>query len=254
VTTNDKAPPSSSSTPNTPSQPNGESGATIAQFPPATPDSRPQYVKKSDPLMELLRERMPHLPLTVTREVGDVVVRVPRASFLELVTFLKNDRPLDFSMIIDITAIDWLDSRDDRFEMVYHFMSMAHHYRLRVKVTIPESDAAIDSVVHLWAGANFMERETWDMYGIVFRGNNDLRRLLMYDEFKGHPLRKDYPVQGKQPRVPLIAPEVVNTAQRMNRPPLVTINKRKQPAAHEDVRGANRVLAEVQAAQQKGGI
>ena len=92
---------------------------------------------------------------------------------------------------------------------------------------VPENDPVVDSMVELWPGADFMEREVWDMYGIKFKGHPDLRRILMYDEFVGHPLRKDYPVQAKQPRVPLLNPEVRNTAVDMKRAALVTINPRK---------------------------
>jgi NADH-quinone oxidoreductase subunit C len=109
--------------------------------------------------------------------------------------------------------------------MVYHLMSLSFGYRLRVKVAVDESKPEVDSLVTLWPGANFMEREVWDMYGIAFKGHPDLRRILMYEEFVGYPLRKDYPVQGKQPRIRLRAPEVQNTATQMNRPSLVQINR-----------------------------
>ncbi|MCL4144706.1 UNVERIFIED_CONTAM: hypothetical protein GTU68_041324 [Idotea baltica] len=102
--------------------------------------------------------------------------------------------------------------------------------RLRIKLAVPEvapgEDLEVASVSDIWPGANFMESEVYDMYGIKFKGHPNLRRILMYDEFKGYPLRKDYPLQGKQPRVKLIAPEVHNTAKDMNRPNLIKINKR----------------------------
>jgi NADH-quinone oxidoreductase subunit C len=88
-----------------------------------------------------------------------------------------------------------------RFVVVYHFFSLPLKHRLRVEVPLEETDAELDSVTPLWAGANWLEREVWDMFGIRFRGHPNLRRILMYDEFVGHPLRKDYPVNRRQPLI-----------------------------------------------------
>jgi NADH-quinone oxidoreductase subunit C len=88
-----------------------------------------------------------------------------------------------------------------RFAVVYHFYSMAHKHRLRLVVPVEEADAVVDSLCSLWPGANWLEREVWDMFGIVFRGHPDLKRILMYDGFEGHPLRKDYPVKKRQPLI-----------------------------------------------------
>ena len=185
------------------------------------------YSAKSEPLLELLKGKFGDQLLDPRIELGDCVVGIERTLLFDLFQNLKTDPELRFNMIIDITAVDWMDSKTNRYEVVYHLMSLSNLYRLRIKVEVPESDAVIDSVASLWSGANYMERETWDMYGVVFKGNSDLRRLLLYEEFKGHPLRKDYPVQGKQPRVKLRAPEVRNTAVDMTRPALVQINKKR---------------------------
>jgi NADH-quinone oxidoreductase subunit C len=88
-----------------------------------------------------------------------------------------------------------------RFVVVYHFFSLAHKHRLRVEVPVDEDDAEVDSLTSLWGGADWLEREVWDMFGIRFRGHPDLKRILMYDEFEGHPLRKDYPVKKRQPLI-----------------------------------------------------
>ena len=88
-----------------------------------------------------------------------------------------------------------------RFAVVYHFFSTVHKHRLRLVVPIEEGAAEVDSLTDLWAGANWLEREVWDMFGIVFRGHPDLKRILMYEEFEGHPLRKDYPVNKRQPLI-----------------------------------------------------
>lgn len=184
----------------------------------------PQQLSRE--LVELLNARYGSLVASVAADqLGDVVARVERSSLLEFMRALKGDPQLQFSMMVDITAVDWMDSAPQRFEVVYHLLSLAKRYRLRLKVWAPENDAVVPSVVSLWAGANYMERETWDMYGVKFEGNADLRRLLTYDEFIGHPLRKDYPVEGKQPRIPLRHPEVRNTAVDMQRPALVQINR-----------------------------
>ena len=88
-----------------------------------------------------------------------------------------------------------------RFMVVYHFFSLSLKHRLRVEVPVEEDDAEVDSVTSLWAGADWFEREVWDMFGIRFRGHPNLTRILMYDEFVGHPLRKDYPVNKRQPLI-----------------------------------------------------
>ncbi|MBT3716729.1 MAG: NADH-quinone oxidoreductase subunit C, partial [Deltaproteobacteria bacterium] len=90
-----------------------------------------------------------------------------------------------------------------RFEMVYHFKSLTHARRLRLKVRLTEDDCKIASIHHLWKAVDWYERECFDMFGIVFEGHPDLRRILMYDEFEGHPLRKDYPIDKQQPLMEL---------------------------------------------------
>ena len=106
-----------------------------------------------------------------------------------------------FDIFLDVTAVDWL-GQVPRFEVVYHFYSTAHRVRVRLKMRVPEADPSVDSLVPLYGSAAFMERECHDMYGIRFRGNADLRPILLYEGFVGHPLRKDYPKQQEQPLVP----------------------------------------------------
>jgi NADH-quinone oxidoreductase subunit C len=90
---------------------------------------------------------------------------------------------------------------DARFAVVYHFYSTVHKHRLRLVIPVDEAAAEVDSLTSLWPGANWLEREAWDMFGIGFRGHPDLKRILMYQEFEGHPLRKDYPVKKRQPLI-----------------------------------------------------
>ncbi len=178
-------------------------------------------------LLELLRSKLASQLIESDLNLGDVVLRIDRKHLLDFFKLLKLDRELSFDLLLNITAVDWLDAQTERFELVYHFLSLTHHNRLRVKLWVPEDNPEVESAFSLWASANFMEREVWDMYGIKFKNHPDLRRILMYDEFEGHPLRKDYPLQGKQPRVKLRYPEVQNTARLMQRPDLVQINKKK---------------------------
>jgi len=117
----------------------------------------------------------------------------------------RDDAALAFDVLIDLTAVDYLKypGREDgpRFEVVYHLYSITHNHRLRLKVRVDEDDASVPSAVALWPIANWLERETWDMFGVRFEGHPDLRRLLMYEEFVGHPLRKDYPINRRQPLI-----------------------------------------------------
>lgn len=170
-------------------------------------------------------------------ELGDLVVRVSPSNIAEVLRHCKEDPRLLFNMLIDLTAVDWMDQRPERFEVVYQLLSISSRSRLCVKVSLSEDKPEIPTATNLWAGANFLEREVWDMFGISFVGHPDQRRILMYEEFVGHPLRKDYPVQGKQPRVPLRAPEVENTARRMSRPDLVTIGGRRRSETTSESKG-----------------
>jgi NADH-quinone oxidoreductase subunit C len=135
---------------------------------------------------------------------GDDTLVVNPLMIATVMRQLKEDPELQMNFLADLTAVDYL-GREPRFEVVYHLRSMATGARLRVKAPLedPEdgSNPILDSIVHLWAGANWFEREVWDLYGIKFRGHPDLRRILMYEEFIGHPLRKDYPKERRQPLV-----------------------------------------------------
>lgn len=185
-----------------------------------------KHRQASEQLLALLKSKLGDFLITAETNLGDAVVRIDAKRVLEFFRLLKLDSQLNFNYLVSLTAVDWLDKQSERFEIVYHVMNLAKGYRLRVKAWVSESNPEVESVVGLWSAANFLEREVWDMYGIRFRNHPDLRRILMYDEFVGHPLRKDYPVQGKQPRVPLRNPEVRNTAVDMKRDALVQIGRR----------------------------
>lgn len=156
---------------------------------------------------------------------------VKREHALSVFKRLRDDNEFMFNMLIDVTAVDWLDRREPRYDVVYQLLSLPHLHRVSIKITADEEKPEVDSIRPLWPGANFLEREVWDMYGINFKGHGDLRRTLLYDEFVGHPLRKDYPLRGKQPRVPLRVPELRNTSDDMHREELVTLPVRQRLAA-----------------------
>jgi len=131
---------------------------------------------------------------------GDETIVIGRDDALALFTALKNDPEFSFELLSDLTVVDFL-GKEPRFEIVYHLKSLTLGPRLRVKIRVTEDDPVVPSLSSLWKGANWLEREAWDMFGIRFSGHPDLRRILMYEEFRGYPLRKDYPVDKRQPLV-----------------------------------------------------
>jgi NADH-quinone oxidoreductase subunit C len=140
---------------------------------------------------------------------GDHTAIVAREALAAALGSCRDDAALRFDMLIDVTAVDYLrfPGREDgpRFDVVYHLYSTEHNHRLRLKVAVEQDDAWVPTASNLWPIANWLEREVWDMFGIRFEGHPDLRRLLLYEEFEGHPLRKDYPITRRQP---LIGPKV----------------------------------------------
>ncbi len=131
---------------------------------------------------------------------GDDTALVKKEDILEICAFLRDDKELLYNFMMDLTAVDYL-GQEPRFEVVYHLYSLKFNKRVRIKARVPESDCNIDSVVPIWPGANWFEREAFDMYGITFTGHPELRRILLYEEFQGHPLRKDYPLKKRQPLI-----------------------------------------------------
>jgi len=145
---------------------------------------------------------MPEAICDTHARLGDATALVEAARIADVLHFLRDTPGLEFEMLVDLTAVDYL-GETPRFEVVYHLLSLKHNHRVRIKARVLESAPEIDTVVSVWPSAGWMEREVWDLYGIRFRGHPDLRRILLYEEFEGHPLRKDYP---KEKRQPLIGP------------------------------------------------
>ncbi len=130
---------------------------------------------------------------------GVLVLQIAPEALLEVVTVLEER--FRFDLFCDVTAVDWL-GREPRFEVVWHFYSTLHRLRVRIKARVTEAEPTVDTLTGLYGAAHIMERECHEMYGIAFRGNPDLRPILLYEGFVGHPLRKDYPKEREQPLVP----------------------------------------------------
>ena len=148
-------------------------------------------------LSELAEHIAGHLPIEViSSEIGlpELVMRVDRNSIVKVLTFLRDDTNCGFRILIDISGVDW-PQREQRFDVVYNLLSLTHNQRIRVKLETDERQP-VPSVAEVFSAAGWYEREAWDMYGIMFSGHPDLRRLLTDYGFEGHPLRKDFPLTG----------------------------------------------------------
>ena len=184
-------------------------------------------------LIDSVSSHFPDAVSTSHEYRGDATVVLRPDSLPEVARFLKEDPDLRMNFLMDLTAVDYstfgksaapgffsssgvavrpnsvIPDEDPwpgppegaRFTVVYHFYSTEHRHRLRLVVPLEESATEVDSLTSLWPGANWLEREVWDMFGITFRGHPDLTRILMYEEFEGHPLRKDYRINKRQPLI-----------------------------------------------------
>lgn len=153
-------------------------------------------------VLDRLIERFPEEVVSHHADHGDETAVVKRARFVEICEGLRDDPLTEMQMLTDLTAVDYLGVKEPRFEVVYHLYSLSKNHRLRLKIEVDEEDPKVPSVLSVWKSANWMEREVWDLYGIAFEGHPDLRRILLYPEFEGFPLRKDYPTEKRQPLVP----------------------------------------------------
>jgi NADH-quinone oxidoreductase subunit C len=133
----------------------------------------------------VLGHRLAHSELTITARALDIV---------KVVTFLRDDERCQFWCLIDVTAVDW-PGREKRFDVVYHLLSPKQNLRIRVKIEVDET-TPVPSIIGVFPGADWFERETYDLYGVIFTGHPDMRRLLTDYGFEGHPLRKDFPLTG----------------------------------------------------------
>jgi len=186
-------------------------------------------------LSALVQQRFPERVLGTHRYRGDETVVIKREGVLEVLRYLRDDPAMAFNFLMDLSCVDYLTfgkrlqsaptlatpsplpyfmrpkpsaeqwerhgGAERRFEVVYHLYSLAHNHRLRVKIPLTEENPVVDSVAGLWRSADWFEREVWDMFGVTFTGHPNLKRILMYEPFEGHPLRKDYPVNRRQPLI-----------------------------------------------------
>lgn len=156
----------------------------------------------SKKVLDRLGAELPGRILDTSSFRGDDQAVVAREDWKAVATFLRNDPAMAMDHFIDLTAADYPEREPElpRFDVLLIVRSMKHGHRVRLKTRVGEGDS-VATLVELWPGANWAEREVWDMFGVSFEGHPDLRRILMYDEFVGHPLRKDYPIDKTQPLV-----------------------------------------------------
>jgi NADH-quinone oxidoreductase subunit C len=154
-------------------------------------------------VLDKLRERFGAGILETHSDFGDDTAVVDASAWRAVATFLREDPALDFDLPVDLCGVDYPD-RAPRMEVVLHLYSISKRHRVRVKTRVGDEEMAgadIDSLVSIWPGLNWLEREVFDMSGVRFRGHPDLRRILMYPEFEGHPLQRTYPADRTQPLV-----------------------------------------------------
>ena len=152
-------------------------------------------------LLTGLRTALADRVLGAASPFGDDTLVIRPAALREVMDVLRAG-PYDFTMLLDLTVVDFPD-RAERFEVVYHLLSISRNRRIRVKLSVGEANPAVASLTPVWKNADWLEREAYDMFGVTFDGHPYLRRLFMYDGFEGHPLRKDYGLRHRQPRLPL---------------------------------------------------
>jgi NADH-quinone oxidoreductase subunit C len=154
-------------------------------------------------VLDKLKARFGAVILETHSEYGDDTAVVSPAEWKAIGKFLREDPALDFDLPVDLCGVDYPD-REPRMEVVLHLYSVSRRHRVRVKTRVGDAEmdgAELDSLVSIWPGLNWLEREVFDMSGVRFRGHPDLRRILMYPEFEGHPLQRTYPAQRTQPLV-----------------------------------------------------
>lgn len=158
-------------------------------------------------VVQKIQEKSTDAILDVSDSKGELTIVVRKDVIYELMELLRNSSELAYDFLVDVTAVDYSSMEDilikydyARFMVVYHLFSHTTKNRLRLKVPVHEKEPTIPSMTPLWKVANWLERETYDMFGIIFENHPDLRRILMPDDYEGHPLRKDYPLRGRGER------------------------------------------------------
>jgi NADH-quinone oxidoreductase subunit C len=161
--------------------------------------STPSNTATPSPLVAALQHQNPQWVLEVLEAFGEMTLTVPREHIRAACSFLKGEPGLEFNMLADLCGVDRGPEEEPRFEVNYHLFSTSKYHRVRLKVVLAEDDPRVETVTSVWKTANWHERETFDMFGIIFEGHPDLRRILLPDDWEGHALRKDFPLRGYEP-------------------------------------------------------
>lgn len=151
--------------------------------------------------LQRVAERFPDAVVQGYAYRGDETLVIQREHLVEVARFCKDDPELDLKLPLSVTCVDFIDEKP-RFELVYTLYSITKKHHLRLKVRVGEDDPTVPSTISVWRGMDWWERYCWDMYGIRFSDRGPMKRLWMYEEFEGHPLRKDFPLRGRQPLIP----------------------------------------------------
>ena len=147
----------------------------------------------------MLQREHPDWVTGVVNALGETTVTVPRDYIVEACQFLKTTLGYDFNFLADLCGFDRGPEEEPRFEVNYHLLSTTKYHRIRLKVLLNEEDTHVPTVTGVWRTANWHERETYDLFGVIFDGHPDLRRILLPDDWQGHALRKDFPLRGYEP-------------------------------------------------------
>ena len=151
------------------------------------------------PVAAALQREHPEAVREVIEALGETTIVVPREQIAAACAFLKTAPGLEFNFLADLCGFDRGPEEDPRFEVNYHLFSTTRHHRVRLKVVLSEDDIHVPTVSTIWRTADWHERETYDLFGVVFDGHPDLRRILLPDDWQGHALRKDFPLRGYEP-------------------------------------------------------
>lgn len=159
-------------------------------------------------ILEKLQEKFGSEILKTHQEKENLTILIRKDQAHEILKFLKEDASLSFEMLVDLCGVDFLKMDEKpRFEVVYHLYSLTHNHRLRLRVKVPEEDTKLKTATDLWHSADWAERETREMFGIDFEGHANPKKLLLFEGFEGHPLRKDYPMAKRQ-KIPVPQSEI----------------------------------------------
>ena len=179
-----------------------ESGAARSSAEPGG-GAGPGGAGEAPPTWRVLSQELGEALIQVSDACGDLVITLRREALLRAAELCRDHPELQYDYLMDIATVDYL-GQEPRFEVVYNLYSTRRRHRVRIRVRVPEDDPVVDSLYALWPAADWFEREGWDLMGIRFRGHPRLTRILTHPEFVGHPLRKDYPIERRQP---LIGPQ-----------------------------------------------